>query len=255
MSLQNDLPPSPRFSTFAEIYDHVYAARGKEYAAEAALVMQIIRRHRPHAASLLDLACGTGEHLRQFAARFTVAGLDISREMLAVAARKIPAAALHEGDMLSADLPARFDAVTCLFSSIGYLDDVRSLALAARTIERHLSEDGIAVIETAVLPGNLAPPQPDTTDVHLPGGAIVTRHTTARMIGDRLHIDFRFTRSPSGEGFPFWESHVIRIFPAHAYIGALTRAGLTVIERTAFGRGTQLLVAIRHESCTIHPQC
>jgi len=246
---------SPSFGAFADIYDAIYAARGKDYAAEAARVAELILRHRPQTRTLLDVACGTGEHLRHLAETFTVAGLDRSSAMLRIAAEKLPGVPLHEDDLLHADIGARFGAVTCLFSSVGYLADVTALTRAALTMSRHLTPLGIVALETAVLPADLTAPRPDRTEIDLGDGRVLTRRTNARLDEDRLIIDFHFSAHPETDGFPFRERHELRIFPVHAYIGALARAGLTVIDRTPFGRGTQLLLAVRHGSCTSHPPC
>ncbi len=48
---------------FAELYDQFYEARGKDYAAEASAVTDLVRSRYPHADSVLDVACGTGSHL------------------------------------------------------------------------------------------------------------------------------------------------------------------------------------------------
>src|SRR5438067_8492108 len=106
----------------ASVYDLVYAAPGaKDYAAEAAQIDVIIRKRAPGARTLLDVACGTGLHLRHLRERYAVEGVDASADMLAVAAQTLPGVPLHVGDMRALDLGRTFDAVTCLFSSVGYL--------------------------------------------------------------------------------------------------------------------------------------
>ena len=90
-------------------------------SAEAAAVSSRIREHKPGAATLLDVACGTGAHLVHFAREFRVEGIDISDDQLAVARTRLPGVELHQGDMTTFDLGRTFDAVTCMFSSIGYV--------------------------------------------------------------------------------------------------------------------------------------
>ena len=76
-------------------------------------------------ARVLDLACGRGRHARWFAARgMRVTGADISEESIAEARIAVP-----EGDFLVHDmretLPReRFDGICCLFTSLGYFDDL-----------------------------------------------------------------------------------------------------------------------------------
>jgi ubiquinone/menaquinone biosynthesis C-methylase UbiE len=51
------------FAASAAWYDRFFDA--KDYAGEARQVTAFIRRHRPDAVTLLDVACGTGRHLQQ----------------------------------------------------------------------------------------------------------------------------------------------------------------------------------------------
>jgi len=53
------------YARSARYYDAIYSF--KDYAAEAAAVSARILAHRPDAATLLDVACGTGAHLVHFA--------------------------------------------------------------------------------------------------------------------------------------------------------------------------------------------
>src|SRR5690554_5908593 len=104
----------------AAAYDALYEAMGRDVAAEAAVLDRLVRERRPGARSLLAVACGTGAHLLHLAARYEVAGVDLSPHMLARAAARLPGALLVEADMRTFDLGRRFDAATCLFSAIAY---------------------------------------------------------------------------------------------------------------------------------------
>ena len=75
--------------------------------AEAAVVDQIIQSHNEGAASLLDVACGTGAHLRHLRSRYEVVGLDIDPGMLEQAREALPGVTLVEGDMRSFGLAQR----------------------------------------------------------------------------------------------------------------------------------------------------
>src|SRR5262245_54305782 len=101
----------------AEIYDLIYGVR-KDYPAEAVELTAIIRERAPLARSLLDVACGTGEHLRFLREHFdTAEGLELAAPMRAVAAAKLPEVTVHAGDMRDFQLGRTFDAVVCLFSA------------------------------------------------------------------------------------------------------------------------------------------
>src|SRR5690348_4593728 len=66
------------FSESAAFYDLIYSAF-KDYPAEAAALAGVIRREHPRAKTILDVACGTGEHARLLAREhgFDVDGLDL----------------------------------------------------------------------------------------------------------------------------------------------------------------------------------
>ena len=66
---------------YSAYYDLFYA--DKDYAAEAAFVRDVIRRHRPNASSVIEFGCGSARHAVEFArAGFTVTGFDRSAAMV-----------------------------------------------------------------------------------------------------------------------------------------------------------------------------
>lgn len=76
-------------------------------------------------ARLLDLACGRGRHARHFAALgLKVTGADISAESIAEARAQVPEADFLVHDMREPIADARFEAITCLFTSLGYFDSL-----------------------------------------------------------------------------------------------------------------------------------
>ena len=88
----------------------------------------------PEGASLLDLACGRGRHAHFFAeAGQRVVGIDISEASIAEARVAVPSAEFVVHDMRESFRPEAFDAVCCLFTSLGYfegLDDDRAVFAA-----------------------------------------------------------------------------------------------------------------------------
>ncbi|MEO3872804.1 class I SAM-dependent methyltransferase [Nonomuraea sp. B12E4] len=137
----------------SEIYDFIYRERGKDFAGEAESVARVVRARLPRAASLLDVACGTGEHLVRLRELIgDVEGLELSPEMCAAARAKLPGVPVHVGDMRGFDLGRRFDAVCCLFSSVAYMPTVVELAEALRSMARHLLSGGVLVIDPLWFP-------------------------------------------------------------------------------------------------------
>ena len=125
----------------ARVYDAVY--RWKDYDAEVERLRRILEGREGR--TLLDMACGTGNHLVRLREGFLVEGLERDPEMAALARGK--ELTIHEGDMESFDLGRRFDVVTCLFSSVAYMETPARLARALGRMAAHLEPDGILVVE------------------------------------------------------------------------------------------------------------
>jgi dTDP-3-amino-3,4,6-trideoxy-alpha-D-glucopyranose N,N-dimethyltransferase len=73
-----------------------------------------------------------------------VDGLDLDPAIVRIAQAKLPAGRVFEGDMSDFRLPGRYDAVACLFSSIGYLRTMDRVAAALRCFREHLEDGGVA---------------------------------------------------------------------------------------------------------------
>ena len=108
----------------ADVYDLIFGSRGKAYAAEADEVARQVRGRFPMASSLLDVGCGTGNHLQRFREIFDhVEGVEPAPGMRRRAEAKLPSVRIHGADMCGLDLGREFDAVCCMFGPIGYMAD------------------------------------------------------------------------------------------------------------------------------------
>jgi ubiquinone/menaquinone biosynthesis C-methylase UbiE len=92
----------------------------------------------------LDAACGTGRHAARLAALgHTVIGVDISREMLALASAKVPAGDFRRGDLSALPVPDRHvDLIVCSLA----LTHVPDLAAVFAEFARVLRPGGHLVI-------------------------------------------------------------------------------------------------------------
>ncbi len=141
------------YAAAAHWYDQLY--HGKDYRGEAAVITNVIRTRAPGAQTVLDVACGTGRHAACLAADhgFRVDGLDSDPHFVEQARARNPTGGYHVGDMRSFDLPAAYDAVICLFGSIGYARDEDGLRQAVAAMARHLAPGGVLVVEPWLEPG------------------------------------------------------------------------------------------------------
>jgi len=152
-ALRKGLAEADVFVKSAEFYDAIYAGIGKDYAGEAGRVHDLIRQHKRSAGStLLDVGCGTGSHLVHLRQFYAVEGLDLDAGILDVARRNLPGVPFHQADMADFDLGRQFDAVTCLFSSIGYVKTVLRLQQTLQTFYRHTAPGGLVIVEPWLRP-------------------------------------------------------------------------------------------------------
>ena len=215
------------FVLSADFYDAIYAARGKDYAAEATYLIEVAARtlNRPPR-SWLDVACGTGEHLRYLREHVAVVGVDDCPAMLAVARRKLPATELVEGDMQTMALGRRFEVVSCLFASVAYLPNEAAMAGAIATMAEHLNPGGVLLLEPGVMQGQAEPPRVDSMCV-TQGGMTLRRQTSGRLEAGRLIITFEYESDLGDRRRTFREEHVVQLFTREAYENAMATAGLT----------------------------
>jgi SAM-dependent methyltransferase len=231
------------FDRSQRLYDLVYSF--KDYAAEARRLVELIEGRRPEARSLLDVACGTGKHLAELRERFPDAeGLDLDEGLLAVARERLPELAFHHGDMTSFDLGRRFDAVTCLFSAIGYAVTEERLRAAIAAMAQHVEPGGVLLVEPWLepevwKPGHLHLLTVDEPDVK------IARATAAGLEGTVSTMDFHYLVLTSAGAEHFTEHHEAGLFTRAQMTAAFEAAGLTVEldEEGLIGRG--LYIATR----------
>ena len=141
----------------ARHYDLIYAA--KPYADEAGFVHELLGA-KP--GRLLDVACGSGRHAVEFAKLgWQVTGVDYSPDLLERARAERAEIEFHEQDMRELDVPGEpFDAITCLFDSIGYPQDNDGVVAALTGMRRHLAPGGRVAVEFLHAPAMLAHADP-----------------------------------------------------------------------------------------------
>ncbi|MCU5746408.1 class I SAM-dependent methyltransferase [Staphylococcus sp. SQ8-PEA] len=108
---------------------------------------ELIKYYTNHSNSMLDIGCGTGnltsiiEHFDQ------VYGMDLSIDMLTVAAQKSDKVRWLEGDMTDFSLNQEFDLITILCDALNYLPDLNDVAVSFKNVYEHLSNDGIFIFD------------------------------------------------------------------------------------------------------------
>jgi cyclopropane fatty-acyl-phospholipid synthase-like methyltransferase len=125
-----------------------YDAVTGDCTADAAFIHRIIERRHGRAATLLDVACGTGGIAALLTGAYQVSGLDISPGMLAVAHEKLPeGTCLYLADMTSFKLDVTFDAVICAYQGVNHLLSFSAWESFFSSVYEHLSDGGVFVFD------------------------------------------------------------------------------------------------------------
>ena len=215
------------FRQTAHLYDLVYEAAGKDYAAEAADLRAQIERRHPGARSLLDVACGTGGHLRYLTDWYDVVGLDLDPEMLAVAGDAVAGVPLVRADMRSFQLDRTFDAVVCLFSAVGYLSDPGELDRAVERMAQHLTPGGVLVVDGWVRPDAWLEPGAVSALAATRDDVALARVTRTSRSGTKTLLEMHHLVATSAGVEHLVDRHEMTLFTADEYEHAFAAAGLS----------------------------
>lgn len=228
---------------FADVYDRVYCAL-YDYAEHAELITDVARRYAGDPTTLLDVGCGTGEHLRHLGKQFSVTGVDLSESMVRVARRKLGDVAIHQADMREFNLDRTFDVVCSMYSSVGYLGGPEELRAAVSRMAAHVAPGGVLIVEPWILRekwngGVLA----HATVEH--EGVTVSRMGRWRTEGRRTLVDMHYLVSEPDGVRHFVDHQDLALYSLEEYTDAFTRAGFeaTLLREGRADRGVFVATA------------
>lgn len=211
----------------ARIYDLLYVGTGiKDYHAETAELDRLIKESSPDARTLLDVACGTGAHLAELRQWYEVEGADLSPAMLEVARERLPGVPLHQADMRALDLGRSFDAVICLFSSIGYVTDPAEMRSAVGRLAAHVAPGGVLILDGWVRPDEWHDRFRPEPDIAQDDETLVVRLAFTRREGAITNLDMHHLVQTAERIDYFVENHRLALTPTEDYVSAVEGAGL-----------------------------
>lgn len=233
------------FSVTAEIYDAIYSF--KDYAGETLKIRQLVERERPGAKTILDVACGTGEHARLLSADFDVDGIDFEPKFIEIAQAKNPTGSFSAGDMRSFQLEKRYDVVQCLFSSIGYLLTPEDIVAALTCFRAHLAPGGVILVEPWLSPAAYKAGQPHMVTVDKPD-LKVCRMNVSKREGDISILHFHYLIATDKGVRQAEEVHRLALVPTDQMVSHFKAAGLRCVfdEAGLFDRGLFIARPLDH---------
>ena len=227
------------FSKSAQYYDELYGVLGKDYAAEAEKIHKFVQKYkRTEGKYLLDVACGTGVHAAELSRQYKVEGIDLDKNMLKVARGKNPKIRFHQGNMIDFNLRHQFDIITCLFSSIGYVQTKANLHRAISNMSEHLRPGGILLVEPWFTPDQWTVGRVSILKVDKPEIKIVRMSHSGQRRNVSL-LEFHYlVGTPDGLEHSL-EHHELGLFTHEEYLKSFKSADLKVVhdKKGLDGRG------------------
>jgi ubiquinone/menaquinone biosynthesis C-methylase UbiE len=173
---------------------------------------------------------------------FSVDGVDLDEALLAVARRKVPDGRFVRADMKDFDLRRQYDAVLCLFSSIGYLVTLERVGHALACFRRHVTPDGVVVVKPWFEPGVIDPTRVSRHTSTLVGGH-VERVSQIDVDGRVSRTHFRYTIETDVGAREASEVHELGLFTTGEMQQAFEAVGFTASFRSPGLMGRGLWVA------------
>ena len=207
-------------SAYSGAYDLLYT--DKDYAGECNVIEEILRRHSEFPVSnLLDLGCGTGNHVFEMASRgYAIHGVDRSEGMLDVARQRLLQSGngkvrFHLGDIRDVNLGQEFDAALIMFAVLGYQVENSDILATLRTVRKHLKRGALLIFDVWYGPAVLHERPSDRVKViPTPEGKIL-RVASGTLDVARQVCDVRFQLWRFAEGrvaSEIQETHRMRYF-------------------------------------------
>jgi len=231
------------FSKTAKYYDEIYSF--KDYSAEADAIRSIINREHPAARRILDVGCGTGEHAKRLASDFEIDGIDLEPEFIRIAKLKVASGTFSVADMRQFALDKQYDAVLCLFSSIGYLLHEAEVIQAFTCFAAHLAKGGVILVEPWFTPEAWQTGKPWLTPpVDLPELKICRMNVSDRR-GDISLLHFHYLIATAAGVDHVEEEHELALYTADQLLKCFKLAGLVASHDPRGFSGRGLYVARR----------
>jgi len=209
----------------AKYYDRIYSFRN--YLDEAVRIQNLIMKYLETGGNtLLDVACGTGLHLKHLKDDFSCTGVDASKAMLKIARTNAQGVTFKEADMKTLKLGKQFDVITCLLSSIGYVRNYSNLERTIRNFSKHLKKGGVALIEPSHASSFYVKGEPRIT-VYDGKDAKITRINVPKIRQTTAVLNMHILIADKGKDAEYFiDKHELGLFGINNTLSLMKNAGL-----------------------------
>ena len=231
------------YTKLAKYYDKIY--HYIDYKQQADFILCLFKKFKTNNGNkLLDVACGTGSHIKFLKEYFEVVGLDKSKQMLEIARKKNPKINFILGEMQNFNLHKRFDVVLCYFNSILYNTTKEELSKTLTNFWKHLNEGGVLIFNSA----------DKTVGVDSRKEKYLYRSKSLNILfaprwnhkNKKLYIDIDFIVDKKGKAEKMKDLHVMGAFGFPEIKSVLTEIGF---EANVFETNYKKLEQLNPKSC------
>jgi len=227
------------YRDLAKYYDLIYS--WKDYAKEASELKNLFSKYKKSAGTrLLDVACGTGYHIKHLKDEYSCTGIDVNEEILKIARKNVVDVEFIQADMTSFNMERKFEVITCLFGSIGYVKTYQNLRKTFQNFAGHLVEGGAAFIEPWFTKEVYAVGRPSMT-VYDGDDVKIARINTSEIQGDLSIMDMHYLVAERNKGVRHYvDRHELGLFEVDETLKIMEESGLEsqfLTEGLMLGRG------------------
>ncbi|MCW4045413.1 MAG: class I SAM-dependent methyltransferase [Candidatus Bathyarchaeota archaeon] len=229
----------------AKYYDKIYSF--KDYLDEAIRLQNLIMKHLESGGNaLLDVACGTGLHLKHLKDDFICMGVDASKAMLKIARKNAPGVTFKEADMAKLQLGKQFDVITCLLSSVGYVKTYANLKRTIQNFSSHLKKGGVALIEPSHAEAFYVAGEPRIS-VYDGKDAKIARVNVAKAKQSTAVLNMHILVAEKGKDAQYFvDTHELGLFDVDRTLDIMKEAGLKAkYLKAGLMAGRELFVGVK----------
>ncbi len=223
------------YTELAEYYYEIEKS-GRKFQEEVVFLDEIYKKHKIH--SILDIGCGTGEHVLALQELgYKVTGIDSSKEMITHAKKRFPNCNFEIGDLQTYKKEKAFDGIYSIFGTMNYLITSADLEASFTNIRKNLKPSGIIIMEIwNAIPIQLIQRKPLTTVGHAKIGNLVIKRNrgfkikrvdgTAQMEETLVEVNFVYNLDKK----EIKDKHIMRVFTLEEISNQLNLQKLDVLQ-------------------------